>query len=194
MNRIINFTASYINQAQIKEKYPNSSKFQEKSASLVELSMLDKNDVKTLEELSYDWGDTSYATNLHDLAKYVISKGRSDLNTKILAITTQKDNFENLKPSKVLGLVEYTQKEDNSARINLLETNPEHTYYSNDREYKNIGKSLIKGVIEHSKADKVTLHSVSSAKYFYKKLGFVQNPDKKDRIGNLDKSEFMLIV
>ena len=194
MNRIINFTASYINQVKIKEKQPQSSKFKESSASLVELSMLDKNDVKTLEELSYDWGDTSYATNLYELSKYVNYKGCSDLNSNILAVTTQKEDFEKLDAGKVLGLVEYIKKDDNSARISLIETNPEHTYYSNDREYKNIGKCMVKGVASYSKANKITLHSVSSAKYFYKQMGFVQNPDKKDQNGKLDKSELMLII
>ena len=194
INRMISFTASYINKVGIKEKCPHSSRFQDKSASLVELSMLDKRDVKTLEELSYDWGDYSYATNLYEFAKYINSKQITNSPQKLLAITTQKENFKNLEPSKVLGLVEYTPIEDNSAKINLIETNPVHTYYSNDREYKNIGKGLIQGVIEHSKADKITLHSVPSAKYFYKKLGFVQNPEKKDWYGNLDKSEFMLII
>ena len=167
----LNFKANFINPVQIQKLDGNNYKPVE--ASFTELNLQDKKDIFSLKEASQDWGEC-YATDMYICSRDEVPDGNKK---HIYALTTQKQNFEYLKPDNILGLVEFYEKPDKTNKIELLQVHPDNIAMQFGRpKYKRVGFAIIDSLKNLFPNNPIKLHSVSTAKGFYKKLGFV--PDK----------------
>ncbi len=167
----LNFKANFINPVQIQKLDGNNYKPVE--ASFTELNLQDKKDIFSLKEASQDWGEC-YATDMYICSRDEVPDGNKK---HIYALTTQKQNFEYLKPDNILGLVEFYEKPDKTNKIELLQVHPDNIAMQFGRpKYKRVGSAIIDSLKNLFPNNPIKLHSVSTAKGFYKKLGFV--PDK----------------
>ena len=93
----LNFKASFVTSCNVKKTFLR--KCSKKTVSFVEFDKKSRSDFKTLNELRERWGE-SY---LDDIGYHLTSIwGRL---ASIYFLTTQKDKFEELDPSKILGAV-----------------------------------------------------------------------------------------
>ena len=162
-------------------------KYKPKSVSLVEFNRNNDADVRTLKEIVESWRVDSL-TLLHD----------KDNKTRVIFITTQKQNFENLNPKAILGYtccLDSECKENNTVKITSLYTNPKYKYKKNRfesdslinkiiqyrRKYKEIGTVLVNEIKTKYKNRKINLVSARAAIPFYESLGFKHTEGPKSQ-------------
>ncbi len=176
--KIINFTGTYLATTKINKK-TQKNKFIPHEASVVQMHPSSKNDILTLKSTTESWDENSNILSFSDII-YEDAKNIHDeeIDTgihKFYAITNQKRNFTKLLPDEILALTEITSFPDSrKVNIDVLEVNPEHNHWSQDRTYKNIGSALLNAIKEIFEGKEITVRSVPSALNFYKKNGFHQ--------------------
>ncbi len=166
----INFTANHIKNVNIMKKCYNQ--YKPCDVALVEMDVKNKNDIKAMEKTTLLWDTTFTSFVLDDMercSKY--TKHPSWL--KIYALTTQKDNFEKIQASKILGVLELIKQGD-SAKIETLQTNTKYIKekFNPTPKYKHIGSELVSHVQNQFFDKELFLIPVKKAVDFYKKLGF----------------------
>ena len=144
--------------------------------SLVELSARNKNDVNTVMGLIEPWGGfNSYtfdiAKDMHDICTNY--KPPIFLNNpRIFALTKQTDDYSNLKSKEVLGIAELTFPSQDKVKFNYIETAPDFQKNNPNRAFGNIGKTLVKALMNMFKGNDLFLYSEKQNKDFYKQFGF----------------------
>ena len=174
----INFTANFVKTARINRLNKNN-KYSPYEASIVELDYHNKNDVSALSETVSNWDDSLTVFSVSDMENAKNGKGIVD-PFKVYAMTTQKSNFEEMNPDKILGVIEVSDKTATTGRskIEILQTNPEYNYdvrYASKTKYKDIGKRLVKQV--QSECSSLYAYPVKSAVRFYETMGFKKAED-----------------
>ena len=168
----ISFTSSFLKTVYIPHN-TQTGEVEITEASIVELSSKDKNDIEALGKTSKEWQKikSGYAPSIY----YEMFKPRlyPDVNyEKILALTTQNEDYNKLDYQKILGLAVYSDKTEPVNEISWLQTNPKTNFETkNKREYKELGKKLVDYMKEIS--DKpLYVQSSDKAIKFYEKQGF----------------------
>ena len=134
------FQAKYINNANILKR-TSKNVFKSLDTSFVEIDPMNINDIKALDKISQYWVD-SYAVNMSYVTKAMHEGSLSTNDFKIFALTKQLKDFNNLKSSDILGLVEITPKGKGSIHINYLQTDPEQVY-AIEPDYNKIGSRIL---------------------------------------------------
>lgn len=170
----INFTGSFVKNVTI-SKLVTDGKLKIEDVALVKLDKTDKRDIMTLAKTAYEWENiaSGYAPNIY--CDSIKAKNYPDVSKEhYFALTTQKDNFEELDTNKILGLSLFFEKQSPNNELAWLQANPSTNHESGKRTYKNIGKAMvnfIKGLFKkpiYVQADKKAIP-------FYQKLGFTNN-------------------
>lgn len=168
----INFTGKFVKSVNI-QKRVNGKHYEPLPVSLVKIDLKNEDDIKALELATIEWGEHSYLSNIY-LNVLHMRRIESPVNSDVLVLTAQKENFEKLKPQEILGITQFT-KSSKKIHVSYLETKFEHSYYSVTRKIDGIGKALMNEVMGLCKQGrKLTLRSSMSAKKFYEKLGLKQ--------------------
>ena len=148
----------------------------QRKVAFVELLPGSEEDINTMTQISKEWGwIDSFANNIRmSMLREILQPNLQLVNTKrFFALTTQEDKFDKLDYLQILGVAELENASNEQKNINYLQVNPDHAYGSAQAEYKNIGKSLLKGILNiHQDGVEFVLNSVSSSCEFYEKLGF----------------------
>lgn len=155
-----------------------SGKYEPEKVSVVKLNLKSKEDINFLKSLKDNWDEFSYAENVYNDASVYSMTPFENRKQRILVLTSQEDDFTNLKVENTKGFVEYTCKSDKELRINYLQGLQSSLYNNPVRDYKHIGKELIKSLLAYENPQKITLCSTAFAKKFYLALGFHVNPEK----------------
>lgn len=166
---MISFKANYINSASINRISTNTPV----KASIVELNPRCAGDVSCIQDVATDWDNgMTFANNIknHFLECNWL---RFNNGKRFFALTMQRNNFENLKPYNVLGIVQITEGTSDQIKINYLQVDPSNNYFAPNRTFSKIGKVMLDSVVGLFNKN-VVLNSVASAKKFYKKYGFEQ--------------------
>lgn len=103
----VNFRAKLIQKVNL----PDS-----REASFVEINPKSSSDIEAVKKLSYEWYDAIYAGNICDDV-VELSSNRPRINSKVFALTSQKENFKNVESRQILGIVEVTAV--NNRRTNI---------------------------------------------------------------------------
>ena len=119
----------------------------------------------------------SYFGDIADNASLDYRCKTSFEDKKYYVLTCQKRNFEKLDPDSILGAVQVESHEKYN-EINYLQVIPEQNYLNPEREYKNVGASIVDTILKLYPNKQLMLYSSNSAINFYKKIGF--NQDKTD--------------
>ena len=170
---MISFKAKYINSQYI-DSIHRKSKKPDYKVSFVELNPLSSQDVNTVQDVATSWeNNSSLATPLCDTFLDCNLIQCND-DRHFFALTIQRENFKNLLPQEVLGLAQISLKKDNKISLDFLQVDPDNIYSAPERNFKGIGKILVKAILDCYSTKDVTLSSTFSAYDFYKKLGFKQ--------------------
>lgn len=183
----INFKANYIKRVDI-QKYDGQN-YNPCKANLV---LLNQKDMPALSEIADMW-DTNLTRGIKSAYEYKLPDER------LYAVTLQKDSFEKLYPSKVLGMTYFNENSGSSNRvIEFLHTRPDciSPDYKSDFQklmqhikklifrkkqivkkqpaYKHVGESLVSAMKELYPDKPIVLYSLSEAVSFYKKNDFIK--------------------
>ena len=157
VNNATSFKASYIDKINI-QKWNNKNKYVPYQANLVELNL---SDLKVLEEINKKWKNNWLCDEFINWAKSL-----HNYSDRLFALTTQKENFENLQSDEVLGLMNIDLHKRKS-ELNYIETKPANP------DYNKVGSSLINYAKTLTNRISLTAGSKSLADKFYKPLGFI---------------------
>ncbi|MCM1264599.1 MAG: GNAT family N-acetyltransferase [Candidatus Gastranaerophilales bacterium] len=176
----INFTANFIKNTSIQQCKPNNTT-ENKQAALVELDINDDNDTECLFDTAREWETRgiSYAFNIYSDA---VKGCNYDIVDKehYIALTTQKDDYEHLNPDKILGLVLFSELNQDTNEISWLQVDPDNNSKNHcDRHYKKVGSSMINYIKETYNDKPISVQAVQDAVPFYKKCGFIVTNEEK---------------
>ena len=171
----INYTNNINFRAKYKDYTPNIKKLQsrdkyiykDEQASLAEIDLYDKRDMKALKDLTEDWDKAIFAENIYLDAKRA-SEDLDSADKRFFIITEQKDYLDY---KKILAICEIKEYNDKEIYLDYIQTNPESVYnpYS---KYKKIGTALLTCLKHYY--DKINLFSLPSHSVlsFYKRNKF----------------------
>lgn len=176
----LNFKANYIDSSAVLRVNQQSKIWYNQDVTIVELDPNNFDDLNVLADANAIWrGNIHEMCFANDIYADALSKRNNhnikpEFESSFLAITTQKDRFEKIKLSNVLGLSEIlTNYTTGNHDIAYLQVSPEHTFNSPHREYKKIGYKFMQKIMEFFKGN-IELVSTDEAINFYKLLGFVE--------------------
>lgn len=166
----VNFGAKFVTNSIIQKKDISGAFFPEK-VSIVEIDCKKNIDKEFLKTLSIYRGQFSYAESLYQMALLRNDK-KNNAISKIMVLTSQEDNFDDMNVADVKGFIEYDLSPNKEIRINSFEGFQDNFFRKKVRQYKHIGKSLLNYVLKNENPKKVSLHSTTYAKPFYISMGF----------------------
>ena len=114
----INFTANLVKRTQI-QKTEDFKNYNPKEASIVELDKYDERDLNSLYKTVVLWNDQNakYSSSIYHEA--IKGYEYDDIEQEhYFALTTQKGNFKELDPNKILGLMLFSQTNAKEDEIN----------------------------------------------------------------------------
>lgn len=164
----ISFKGNYVCDTQVKK---NNKPY---TLSFVQIDTKNKSDITALSELDYMYQRKSYFGDISDNASLDYRCNMSFNDKKYYVLTSQKRNFEKLDSDMILGAVQ-VEPHENCNEINYLQVIPEQNYSNSNREYKNLGASIVGTILKLYPDKQLMLYSSNSAIDFYKKLGFKQD-------------------
>ncbi len=168
----ISFKANYICSSQVKKNDKPCS------LSFVQIDTKNSSDMTALRELDYMWGRKTYFSDISDNANLDHLYGLNSKFKQYYALTTQTKDFNKLDSEQILGLVQ-VEPDVHYNEINYLQVLPTQNYSNPEREYKNVGSSIIDTITKIYPNKKIMLYSTDAALNFYKKIGFVQDESEK---------------
>ncbi len=173
----INFTARLVDSPKIQQR-KSLFKYDAQNASIVELDLKNKSDMIALNKASTSWMENGgkYASSIFFEAAYSGSDKFYRKQNHFYALTTQNQNFQELKPENILGLMMFQEVKGAPNEISLLEVNPKTSMScSFFRKYKQVGKKLVEFVQENFFQKDIQVWADYYAINFYKKSGFKKN-------------------
>jgi len=175
---MISFKANPIYYTRIAKLENNSTKPKPYKVSLVELDYENLNDIKSLKETSELWDNNeTFAFKIYQKFSECYYKYQREQKYRVLALTQQSKNFNQLSPTQILGLlmIDIRNSLENNIYVDFLQTHPEHKTFSQTRTFNGIGRRLMEYIIEKYKNKNINLFPSDNSSDFYQKLGFVKN-------------------
>lgn len=168
----INFTANHLRYVNVARR--SAEGYKPCRASLVEMECSNRRDIEAINATASIWEDSLTAFVSSDMQKAARKKPQDTFH--VYAITTQKEDFENINPEKILGVVHITENVKGLGhKVEVLQTNPDYMYdrtTTAKREYKNVGRGLISFIKEKFNDKPLYLYPTKDAVKFYEKQGF----------------------
>ena len=146
--------------------------YRQEQVSMVEIDLDNKNDIKTLSNLSENWTNANLVTSLYSEAKEMSEEDEYRLDYRFYAITSQNDDFENLDPEKILSVCEIeTSEDDDSAFIEYIQSHPDSSSKIYP-EYKRGASAMLDGLKYYY--DNIRLYAIPTKDVlnFYKRNDF----------------------
>ena len=172
----VNFTAILKDYSPVVKKYDKDiGIYNDEKVSFVEIDTSNKNDIKALRDIAFEWcrGDT-YAGQIYDDARQKSINRYYDYENKLrfYAITSQKDDFDNLDYKKILAVCKSEEKSSEKMYLNYLQVKPS-CIYERPSNYKMVGTGFLDSLKKYY--DEITLTSLKLKKVlkFYKNNGFM---------------------
>ena len=183
----INFTANHIRNVTIAKKYYN--KYKPCKVSLVEMDAASKRDMKVISDTADKWDISFTCFTYEDMVKAHSDPDEFD-KLKVYALTKQKSNFDKMRYSDILGVIEVRKGYEDGNKIEVLQTNPK--FIKEKRNpfpvFKRIGEKLTKYVKREFRKDPLYVHPAKTAIPFYEKFGFRKSKEASNRWDILPKS------
>ena len=180
----ISFTATYKDKVHISYRNKNNV-IKDKEVTLVEMDKTSKADRDAVFKTAVLWQVNDSTRNY---SWYILSAMERDKEPEVesehfLAVTTQKDNFENLDYKKVLGMVMVSDEEDCSV-IDWMQVKPGYAFFDNknSRKYFHVGKAMRNYVQQNYSALPLYVYPAIGVEDFYIQGGFVTDTVKPHRM------------
>lgn len=170
----VSFGAKPVNSITIKKYDKNKKNFIDIPAKFVMLESGNNSDIKVLDRIATQWTNADYIRRIATASHWM-----NELPINIYALTTQKDKFDKLKPSKILGFAEMRKNANfpDYDWLHYLQVKPEamNTQKGENKSFQSVGTAMIKSLkkIYHN----ITLYAADSpyVENFYKKNGFIED-------------------
>lgn len=149
---------------------------------VVELNYNVPADKKAAKELYRTWKGAEFIP--------IISSSTTTPNRRVFALTTQKDNYENIDPSKIMGIVDYKLKGED-IHLSFLQGKPD-IINQEERDIKGVGRSLVWSTVDYLKTlgyNKFKVFSRPPEKTFYRNI----YPNIKDKPSTADDCANMVL-
>lgn len=177
----VNFTANYVDSAYIKYRNKNNIKT-DKQVAVVELDKNSEADREAIYSAACMWKngkDSNYAWNI--LSAMERSQYPWVEEEHYIAITTQKNNYDELDGKKILGVMMFSDHYEDKYEIDWLQVKPRCNYSDskNDRRYSQVGSAMIKYLKDNYKLKPIYVSPAVEAVEFYKKRGFNQEGESE---------------
>lgn len=173
MENNISFGASFIRKLPVLKYSYESKLYNPASVDMVELNPLDLRDIKALNSIAKDFGGDSFVNNVYVEAKIAYNNSEQSCDDMgILALTRQRDNFEELNPYDVLGVAEISKFGNGEIELEYLQVHPQYIYSYGPPYIKRIGTTIINYLKDTYNT--IKLNATSSATLFYIKNGFTR--------------------
>jgi len=172
MNKI-NFTANLIKHVQISKKN-NRGEYIPDVVSIVELDKNDKNDTDALHKTAIEWYFMKDRFSYDIYSEAIKGYEYDNINREhYFAVTEQTKDFSTLDSNKILGLMLFSNTNDDVDEINFLQVRPDiNKKQSVNRKYKGVGKAFTDLLKEINYKKPIMVKATSDAKNFYLKQGF----------------------
>ena len=142
---MITFRAKRINPVYIKRYNPVTLKYEKCPAAFIRLDKKSAADYEAVNNLPWIRGaGQKYAAEIVANFNSEYNKKRNVRRDNFYALTLQTDNFDHLDSGRILGLAE-AAKNRGSVYLDFLQINPKYKFGIAQREYKEVGKSIIDG-------------------------------------------------
>lgn len=139
-------------------------------ASFVELDNTSKQDLNTLKKISRNWDNgRSFAWDVYSFFSSPYEEGEQ---RRYFAITTQRQNFENLYEARVLGVAQMID-EKKCYLLEFLQVDPETNFNSFYRTFKGVGAAMLTALKTLFNDKDILLKPADCfVRMFYEKQGF----------------------
>lgn len=147
--------------------------FVDKKVSLVELSTESDEDMKLMNEISYEWDHhLSFAADIRDkFSDYYVAMDQNP-KEKFFVLTEQERNFDKLDSLDVLAATQL-KKIPKGIYIDFLQVAPDYGARSTTTSpFKRVGSGFLDAVKSLYPKNNILLDPIESAINFYKKNGF----------------------
>ena len=169
----MSFTGQYVASGKVRT---NDLLFPTEDVSIVELNPNDKNDFNVFKKIKKDWRWATLSSIMLDDAVHMRKCPEDAEVFKFYVVTTQKDNFENINPDKVLAEAEISHEDyDNKLWIEYLQVRPDCKYGWPDRPFKKVGSAFLDFCKEHFKGKNLVVCPLEESIDFYDNEGFQAN-------------------
>jgi len=172
-NNALSFNARFINAVKIQKFDSKLNEYRPEIASFIEIESDKFDDVLAITNAANYWGANElYASNISYAAGQMFAKNKAFVNKKIYALTLQKEKFEELDDTKILGMAEVTKTYSSFVLLNHIQVDPD-IIYACTQPFKQIGTRMLDSLkkIYNDKAILLTSRKGSTTN-FYKKNGF----------------------
>ena len=178
MNQI-SFTANFITNTTIQKKENLDRPYQKEDAAIVELDINDESDMSALEDIKNTWKECggTYITNIYKRASGTDYKDPNIIKDHFYALTTQKEDFKELRPSQILGVAVFSERDGEENELSYMEVEPSVQYPRKNRKYKEVGDALLKFMSKTFNKKPYYVSSSLSAIGFYTKYDFYETDE-----------------
>ncbi len=167
----VNFNAKFLHNVSIKRLDNKTGEYKKFKAAFIEFEPQNKRDLEVIEHATDNWHGETYARNI---ANKALKMSNSELSPKlnhIFMVTSQKDNFENLKWEKLLGIAHLEVESIDENELKYLQVRPDTKHGKDNRKYKDIGAKIIES-LKAKYNTSIRLIAFYKASGFYNKHGF----------------------
>lgn len=166
-----NFGANFINKVNIKRLDSKTNLYNACQASFVQFDPKNKNDLSAMSKAVKTWQGDHFARTIVNNAERIVNGMSSSKINHIYLLTTQKEKFDKLNRSEILGVAQMRSNKRDSDELWYLQVKPDTKYGEENRTFKSVGS----GILNSLKAiynKKITLLSSYFAANFYETQGF----------------------
>ena len=174
----VSFKASTINYANITKINPINKTETSFIGSFVELDKRNEYDYNALRTIANKW-ENGYSLAVDIFDNFTCDKHGHHFynknNCRYFAILDKNYPVKKLDSESILGIAQISKNLDNTYFLDFLQTNPKHICKSIDREFRNIGRTLVDLIVNILPNKDITTCPVDdSARAFYEKMNFKQ--------------------
>ena len=179
----ISFQANYIKPVYVRKKDADDN-FHPYKTSMVEMDKTSANDRRVLNVLSHGWGRYNFVSDIYFDIERDYFAGRDNSNKHVFAITSQVDDFDNLRADDVLAVAEFIEKK-NLNELEYLQVNPDCAYVNPHSCFKNIGSVMLNFLADRFPDKIIKVFPTSTAvASFYKKNSYSVMPEDSRYLWN----------
>lgn len=171
MTNSISFGARYITGGSIQQRDILTRVYSPRKVSIVQIDGVNEADVKAVSNAVKKWKNAVYAPAIRSMLDCIFAGFVSQKEQSVLAITTQKKNFNKLNSKKIIALAEIDKRNNDEVHLDYLEVNPKYAYPEKSRKYKGIGSCML-DFLKNFYKKTITLNSDFKVTEFYTRNKF----------------------
>lgn len=174
------FKAKFINCTSI-NKFDNASgKFIPENVNWLKFDRKNLYDVVALSQAAKNWQGEKFASNIAYMAMLMSERFLKNEPCEIFILTNQKEDFDNLDNSQIIGMAEINKETKDTINLNYIEVDPTKSTLNINSKYKKIGSRMLDLLKARYANCKIKLTAdAGSVSEFYRKNGFECTNEKR---------------